>query len=176
MMKDFIESIHKNNGMLELPLEYAEYLNTKPKEIVFHDPENEQQAKLAAKVKLKTALFLGGCSAVLLFLFVYVIVSKNTLLVISLMGLITFLFSAVFIQLLTKKTQVAIGRAVIKIKQRRTGKRKSYSYFVSVAVDEPEKAIHANIPVSKSDYEKISEGTSIMIVNISSPGKGVVLD
>ena len=171
MMKDFIESIHKNNGMLELPLEYAEYLNTRPKEIVFHDPENEQQAKLAAKVKLKTGLFLGGCSAVLLFLFVYVIVSKNTLLVISLMGLITFLFSAVFIQLLTKKTQVAIGRAVIKIKQ-----RKSYSYFVSVAVDEPEKAIHANIPVSKSDYEKISEGTSIMIVNISSPGKGVVLD
>lgn len=92
------------------------------------------------------------------------------------MGLLTALFMAVTARVLCRKIQVVTGRAVIKTKQRKQSKKKIYTYYVAVAVDEPEKAIYSRIPVSKADYDKIQEGTPIMVVNISSSGKGVVLD
>ncbi len=175
-MKDFVDSLLENNMMLKLPAEYAEYLQTIPKEIVFHDPENEEQAKIAAKVKMKTVAFLVACSVVLWLLFIYVIASKNKFIVIFLMGVVTAAFTLTAISVIRKKTQVVTGRAVIKTKQRRHGKRKSYSYYVSVAVDEPEKAIYSNISVDKKDYEKIQEGSLILVVNVTATGKGVVLE
>ncbi len=116
------------------------------------------------------------CDILLLLIFVYVIATKNTFVVISLMGVLTALFITVTARVLCRKIQVVTGRAVIKTKQRRQGKRRTYLYYAAVAVDEPEKAIYSRIPISKADYDKIQQGTPIMIVNISSSGKGVVLD
>lgn len=175
-MKDFISNLLENNMQLKIPIKYAEYLNTRPGEIVYYDPENEEQAKLASKTKMKTVSFLVICSLVLWFLFIYVIATKNKLIVILLMGFVTLAFTAAAIHVVRKKTQVAIGRAVIKTKQRKQGKKKNYSYYVAVAVDTPQKAIYPNIPVSKSDYKKIQEDTPIMIVNVTASGKGVVLE
>ncbi len=175
-MKDFVSNLLENNMQLKLPMEYAEYLQNGPAEIVFRDPANEAQEKLARKTKIKSAVWLVCCSILLWLLSIYVIAGKKELLVIVLMCLITLLFTGATLRLLCTKTQVAIGRAVIKTKHRRHGKRKSYSYYVAVAVDEPRKAIHGQISVSRSVYNKIEEGTPIMILNISSPGTGVVID
>lgn len=127
-------------------------------------------------MKIKTGAWLMIGDILLLLIFVYVIVTKNTFIVISLMGVLTVLFMAETARVLGRKPQVVTGRAVIKTKQRKYGQRRSYSYYAAVAVDAPEKAIYSRIPVSKADYDKIQEGTLIMVVNIPSSGKGVVLD
>lgn len=174
-MKDLITSILENNMKLEIPIEYAEYLKINPGEIPYHDPENEEQAAIARKVKMKTASWLVICSILLWALLAYVIVSKNKPIVIALMGFMAVAFTIASASVVLKKLQVATGRAVIKMKKPSPGKKNSYSYTVAVAVDEPEKAIYSGISVSKKDYKKIQGGMPIMIVNVSS-GKGVVLD
>lgn len=174
-MKNFIDSIYENNMKLEIPAEYAEYIRIHPGKIVYHDPENDEQAAIAAKMKMKTAVWLTIGDVLLMIIFVYVIATKNTFIVIFLMGLLTALFMTETARVMCRKLQVATGRAVIKTKQRKQDSKKIYSYYVAVAVDEPEKAIYSRIPVSKADYDKIQEGTPIIIVNISS-GKGAVLD
>lgn len=172
-MEKFTKSLFENNMMLKLPPEYAEYLQSAPGEINFHDPENEEQAKIAAKRKRSHVTLLSIADIVLLLIFIYVIVTKNQFIVIFLMGVITFISIVLTVKTIKTKVQVAIGRAVIKIRKCRSGKKRSYLYTVAVAVDEPKKAIHSGILVSRKDYKKIQEGTRIMIINI---GKAVVLD
>lgn len=172
-MKNFAKSLHENDMMLKLPAKYSEYLRAEPEEIVFHDPENDEQAKIASKTKRKAVTWISISDIVLLLIFIYVIVTKNKFIVIFLMGAITFAFMAVTTKIIKTKVQVAIGKAVIKIKQREFDKKKTYYYYVAVAVDEPKKAIYSRIQVSKKDFEKIHEGTPIMIINL---GKAVVLD
>lgn len=175
-MKDFVNSIYENDMKLEIPVEYAEYIRIQPGKIVYHDPENNEQAAIAARMKIKTAAWLMIGDILLLLIFGYVIATKNTFVVISLMGVLTALFIAETARVLCRKPQVVTGRAVVKTKQRKQGKKRIYSYYTAVAVDEPEKTIYPRIPVSKADYDKIQEGTPIMVVNISSHGEGIVLD
>lgn len=177
-MKDFTESLFENGMVAKLPLEYAEYLQTTPKKLVFYDPENEQQAKIATRIKRNRLAVLTLVGLIMLFLFIYVIVTKNTLLVISLMGLMVVIFMIFIIRTAKTKPQVAIGRAVTKQKRLRlnnsSSTRNQYSYYVTIAVDKPEKAIHSGIPVSKKVYERVEEGMKIMVVNPS--GQGIILD
>lgn len=175
-MKDFVGSVYADNMMLEIPAEYAEYIRVQPGELVFHDPENDEQAAIVAKMKSETVSFFAIVDVLFLLIFICIIVSVNKFMVIFLMGLLTALFMIETVRVVRRKLQVVTGRAVIKMKKRRHDKRSTYLYYVAVAVDQPEKAIYSGISVSKEDYDKIQEGTPIMIVNISSPGKGVVLD
>lgn len=176
IMKDFTESLIENGMVAKIPIEYAEYLQTKPKELVFHDPENEEQAKIASRIKLKTLILLTLGGSIILFLFIYVIVTKNSLLVISLMGLMVVIFMIFIIRTAKTKPQVAIGRAIAKQKKLRNSSstRNQYSHYVTITVDKPEKAIHSMIPVSKKVYERVEEGMKIMVVNSS--GQGIILD
>lgn len=173
-MKNLINSILENNLTLEIPAEYSEYLCINPGKIAYHDPENEEQAAIATKMKMKQIAFFMIFDIPIIIILIYVIVTKNKLIVILLMALMAIISITQTIRVISKKLKVVTGRAVIKTKHYRHNK--NYSYYVAVAVDEPEKTIYPNISISKSDYEKIQEGTKIMIVNISSPGSGVVLD
>lgn len=172
-MKDFVENLFANDMKLSIPAEYLEYLQTRPGEIVYHEPENDEQAAVVAKMKCKRVALLTIGEVLMLMLLVYVIVTKNTLVVISLMGVMVLTFLMVLIHTVRMKPQVVTGRAVIKTKEWRGNGHNNYSYYVAVAVDWPVKTIYSRIPVSKADYEKIQEGPRIMIVNV---GKGVVLD
>lgn len=171
-MKDFREHIMENSMVAKIPVEYAEYLQTHSKKLVFHDPENDEQAKIALRIKNKTLKWLVPADLFVSLIFIYVIVTQNTLLVISLMGLLTVSFVVGTIRIVNTKPQVVVGRAVAKREEWDTGNK--YRYYVSIAVDEPEKAIHSRIPISKKDYERVEEGMRIMVVNPS--GQGVILD
>lgn len=116
--------------------------------------------------------WLVPADLLLLLIFIYVIVTQNTLLVISLMGLLTVSFVMVTIRIASKKPRVVVGRAVAKREEWAASNK--YCYYVSIAVDEPEKAIHSRIPISKKDYERVEEGMRIMVVNSS--GQGIILD
>lgn len=175
-MKDFREILNENGMVAKIPVEYAEYLQTQPKELVFHDPENDEQAKIASRIKTKKLkLFVFG-DVLLSLILIYVIVTKNTFIVISLMGLFTLMFVIKTVQIARKKPQVVVGRAVAKQKKWRATHhlKNKYDYYVSIAVDEPEKAIHSMIPVSKKVYERVEEGMRIMVANSS--GQGIILD
>lgn len=43
-MKDFVNFIYENDMKLEIPAKYAEYLRVQPGKMVYHDPENNEQA------------------------------------------------------------------------------------------------------------------------------------
>ena len=77
-MKDFVSNLLENNMQLKLPMEYAEYLQNGPAEIVFRDPANEAQEKLARKTKIKSAVWLVCCSILLWLLSIYVIAGKGS--------------------------------------------------------------------------------------------------
>ncbi|MBP3708581.1 MAG: hypothetical protein J6J36_08330 [Clostridia bacterium] len=175
-MKDFRELLDENDMVAKIPAEYSEYLQTQPKELVFHDPENDEQAKIASGVKKKTlGMFVFG-DIILLLILIYVIVTKNTFIVISLMGVLTVMFVTKTVQIARKKPQVVVGKAVTKQKKWNATHhlKNKYDYYVSIAVDEPEKAIHSMIPISKKDYERVEEGMRIIVV--SSSGQGFILD
>ena len=175
-MKDFREILNEDGMEAKIPAEYVEYIQTQPKKLVFHDPENDEQAKIASGIKRKSLAWLVLGDVFLLLIFIYVIVTKNTFLVISLMGLITGTFVIKTVQIASKKPQVVVGRAVAKQSKwdATHNLHNKYNYYVSIAVDEPEKAIHSMIPVSKKVYERVEEGMRIMVVSPS--GQGVLLD
>ncbi len=175
-MKDFRENLIENGMVAKIPIEYAEYLQTQTKELKFHDPENDEQAKIALREKRKTLGMLMFGDVVCSLILIYVIVTKNTFLVISLMGLLTVVFVINTVPVARRKPQVVVGRAVAKQKKRdfTSNAVRKFNYYVSIAVDEPEKAIHSMISVSKKDYEKVEEGMRVIVVNVSR--KGIVLD
>lgn len=175
-MKDFRESLNENGMVAKIPIEYAEYLQIQPKELVFHDPENDEQAKIASRVKTKKLILLVFVDALLLLCLIYVIVTKNTFFVISVIALLTLMLAIETVKIARKKPQVVVGRAVAKQKKWNAmhNSTNKHDYYVSIAVDEPEKAIHSMIPVSKKVYERVEEGMRIMVVNSSR--RGIILD
>ncbi len=175
-MKEFRKLLNENDMVAKIPAEYFEYLQTQPKELVFHDPENDEQAKIASRVKNKTLRMFVFGDVILLLILIYVIVTKNKFIVISLMGVMIVLFVTKTVEIARKKPQVVVGKAVTKQKKwdATHNLKTKYNYYVSIAVDEPEKAIHSMIPVSKKDYERVEEGMRIIVVNSS--GQGFILD
>ncbi len=170
-MKDFVKFIYENGMELEIPVEYSEYMNPNSGRIVYCDPEDEEQAAIAAKVKAKM-LFMMTIVVVFLLIFTVVAVTDgNKTTAAILMCAFTALFIGFTVRIVCIKPQVAIGRAVIKTKQLRQGSGRKFSYHVAIAVDKPEKTIYSGINVSRKDYEIIQEGTQILVENITGNGR-----
>ena len=174
-MKDLFNSISSNNMKLEVPAEYAEYVMSPHAKMVFHDPENDEQARIANKVKKRSAIGIIAADVLFVLLLIFVIVGQKQMSLILMVSFMTILITVLTIRTLTKKVQVAIGRAVVKKKELPSGKLRTYEYFAYVAVDKPTKTIYPRIVISEEDYNKIKVGTPMLIGNLGS-GKGVVLD
>lgn len=170
-MKDFVNYMYKNNIKLEIPVEYSEYINPNSGRIVYHDPENEEQASIAAKVKSKLLCMMTMTVVLLLIFTIVAITDGNKTTAAILMCAFTTLFIGFTLRIVCMKPQIVTGRTVIKTKQLRQGSGRRYSYHVAIAVDKPEKTIYSGINVSKKDYEIIREGTPIIVVNITGNGR-----
>ncbi len=170
-MKDFLNSIYENNMRLEIPAEYSEYIHLHPVKIAYYDPENEEQASIAAKVKSKLLCMMTMTVVLLLIFTIVAITDGNKTTAAILMCAFTTLFIGFTLRIVCMKPQIVTGRTVIKTKQLRQGSGRRYSYHVAIAVDKPEKAIYSGINVSKKDYEIIREGTPILVVNITGNGR-----
>lgn len=170
-MKNFVRSIYENGMKLEIPAEYSEYMNPNSGRIIYHDPENEEQASIAVKAKAKLLAFMSMIVILLLIFTVVAVTDGNKTTAAILMCAFTAIVIGFTVRIACIKPQVVIGRAVIKTKQLRQGSGRRFSYHVAIAVDKPEKTIYSGINVSRKDYEIIQEGTPIIVVNITGNGR-----
>ena len=151
----------------ELPAKYVGYKSVLPSQFEYHNIENGEQEKIAKEIGNQKLLIIAiatiafGASSLLAF------ITENTVL-----GIVILLITAVLLYLListiTSKPKVAFGKAVWKNwDYARTNGRigNNKIYYVSVINDDgPEKLICSRIQTTKADYDRIEEGTPILVI------------
>lgn len=149
---------------------YGSYRKVRPAELQdFHEPVNEAQKQIAKKDSTDSVKFI--CVVGLFFVLFGVIgifaggrSSVVPSIAIIVVGLI---IAGIGIVMVAGKTQVMEGGKAAWKQTHRTGSRRhrgSTSYRVSVYFDHPEKVVVPLVQTTKSDYERIEEGTPILII------------
>lgn len=143
---------------------YAAYREVKPSQLDYHDPENELQEKLTKSTD--TSMFViaavGGFFVLAGLLGIF---GGNPVagIIIGAIGLAVLGF---FFFITKSKAQVIEGRAAYKQIRysRRNGNHRSETYCVTVAFESPEKMVVPLIQTTHSDYNKIEEGTPVLLI------------
>ena len=161
------ENIANLQGLKDLQAKYADYKSVLPSQFEYHDIENEEQEKIAKKIGNQKLLITAiatiafGASSLLAF------ITGNTVLAIIIL-LITVVLLFVLISTLTSKPKVAYGKAVWKswdYTHTNGSMSKNKIYYVSVINDNgPEKLVCTRIQTTKVDYDRIEEGTPILVI------------
>ena len=172
--KDSIKELQKQfNNLTETSKKYANQGYEKTANIIYRNPENEQEEIFIKKVNIKTFIFLMIITIAFLVTLLISFVTDAKIIVKIIVGVIV-LISGYFTYKSISTKELMIGKAVYKERKRSTsGKNRSYTYFVSVA-DDKNKKIYTRIQISKKEYELVEEGTPILISKGS--GKGYIYD
>lgn len=163
-MKNLFEIAYNIDSVDELVGRYVGYTKRMAKEIEYHDPENEEQL---AKAKAIHKRVLKGFSVITVAFLIFTIlmaVTGNKLYLVAIMIICTLVLAVTTLRLMRQKAQVTEGKVVLKHFDRKIGSKKKTYYFVTAAIDYPEKVICTLIQISKADYEKVEEGTPILLV------------
>lgn len=156
-------------------VKYADYRVQPLSEAEYHDPENVEQAEKAEKIEKmnnKKIPIVLMCTLLFCAIFIYIILTTTDwtgdviMIAFTLFIACALLigFSIKMIKDKPKKVQVITGKAIYK-DVRSHGRNRGYSYLVSIIPDSGEKVIYRGIPISREDYERVTEGTPIMVVN-----------
>ncbi|MBR2240785.1 MAG: hypothetical protein IJ890_05350 [Clostridia bacterium] len=161
------ENLSNLQKLNELPAKYADYKSVLPSQFEYHNIENEEQEKIAKEIGNQKLLIIAiatiafGASSLLAF------ITEKTVLAIVIL-LITAVLLYLLISTITSKPKVAFGKAVWKNwdyahTNGRMGNNKIY--YVSVINDDgPEKLVCSRIQTTKADYDRIEEGTPILVI------------
>lgn len=156
-------------------VKYADYKVQPLSEAEYHDPENVEQVEKAEKIEKmnnKKIPIILMCTLLFSAISIYIIWTtaewtKEIIMIALTMFIATALlirFSIKMIKDKPKKVQVITGKAIYK-DTRSHSRNRGYSYLVSIIPDSGEKVIYRKIPISREDYERVTEGTHIMVVN-----------
>lgn len=155
----------KMNEMSALSQKYIDYRPVNPSEVRYRDVQNDFEKEMASKVANGVTWLIAIVGIAFTASGILGVSTGKTALgiIIILMGLGISIYGIITAM---SKVQVAYGRAVWKnFRYNNTsGARRTKMYFASVIIDEPEKIIVRDIQTSKEDYEKIIEGTPMMII------------
>lgn len=156
----------------DLGSKYSDYIPKMSSEIVYHDPETLEQEMLAKSIVKKNdkSILLYMASLISIALFIYMIVNKGNITGIIIMFIfcgICVAMSIFNIKSKFEKTQIMIGKVadkhIVRNYERSTYRNRTAE--VSVIPDGGEKIIYRNIRISIEDYEKVIEGSTVMVVN-----------
>ena len=161
-VQDAVEEIEK---MQELAVKYYDYRSGKATEIVYHDPETKEQEEKARAIQKKTSRLIYIVTACFLLMLVLTIATEKELWKILLMAAVTAVPSIFAVRAATRKLQVMTGKAVYKQAKVQDIATQRKLYYVSVIPDSGEKVIYTLIQISKEDYEKVEEGTPVLVVD-----------
>lgn len=160
----------KLNNMLdelnELGVKYANYKITNLKKAPFRDPESDEELKASKKITNETNKFMALFTFIMLVFLVLTIITSKNVLGITIMSILFIIPLILLIKGYFGKTQVFTGTAVYKQKRAYGNvEKRRYTYHISVIPDNGEKVIYTSIQVSRENYEQITEGTHVMVVN-----------
>lgn len=151
------------------------YVRGKLSEVVYHDPENQEQEEIAKKIANR-----HKNGSYVLYIFSVFCIVIAILSIIMKVGNIWFIgcmivISAVLVytsidamKMERQKTKIITGKAISKqIRKTSSSGRvhRNKRYYVTIIPDSGEKVIYDLIPISRDDYQRTTEGTPIMVVN-----------
>ncbi len=163
-MKNLFETAYNDVSLNEMAAKYYGYVSRSPKDIVFRDPDNQEQLKKAKKIRRKVLLMVSIATVIFFLSGVLAFLNGNKPSLVLFIGIFTLGLFVYTLFLLCQRTQIATGRVVLKHVNNTIGSRKRNTYLVSVAIDYPEKIICTDIQMNLDDYERSSEGTPVLLV------------
>ena len=164
---DGFEKVSEFMGNMEdTALRYSEYKSVAVSSLDYHEVESEEQLGRIKKAGRKNSLVIVVVLVAFLLTGVFSIIKAEYAI-----GVVLILFSGLLVFLylpgVFKKPMIKKGKAVWK-QTRHTGSRHrngyNRTYYVTVAFEKPEKMLCQLVQTSKEDYEKISEGTPVILV------------
>lgn len=174
MNKEDLEKLQKKfNEITEKSKKYSDLGYEKSNKVIYRKPENKIEEEFVKRVNFKSFIFFLIFTIAFLASFILVLISKPSILLILITVLPTIAGGYLTFRSV-KSNELMIGKAVYKERKRNTSKKtRSYIYFVSV-LDEENKLIYTRIQISKLEYDRVEEGTPILISKGS--GKGYIYD
>ncbi len=154
------------NEISEVSARYSDYREVVPSKIDYHEPENEMQEKVAKKCRAGAGPLIATVGAVFLAAGIFMAVKSGPLvfgIIISLLGAGILVFAGMT---LLSRPMVAECRAVwkqVRYTSKSSGGR-SKTYHVTVVIEHPEKLLCKLVQTTKADYDRIEEGTEVLLV------------
>lgn len=160
-IEDFI------GGLAEVSERYSSYKEVNPSEIEYHEPANEAQRKAASTCKngagpLIAIVGLGFLASGIFMMVNSTYFAMGIVICLISIGILIFAGRTIF-----SKPVTAECRAVwkqMRYTSRGSSGRRSRSYYVTVVFDHPEKLLCKLVQTTKADYEKIEEGTPVLLI------------
>ena len=163
-MRNLFEIAYNVDSVHELVGRYVGYTKRNANELEYHEPENDEQLAKAKAVRKRVLTGFSAITAAFLIFTVLMAVTGNKLYLVAIMVIGTLVLAFMTLRLMRQTAQVTEGKVVLKHYDRKLGSKKKTYYFVTAAIDYPEKVICTRIPISKADYEKVKEGSPILLV------------
>ncbi len=162
-MKVVEELKNKMEELQEISSRYTDYKVVLPSKIKYKNIENEKQEELVKNyLKSPTLVIIVATIAFSLTALLSFLLGKTTIGIISAICTLPLIYFT--ITTICNKPQIAFGKAVWKKEEYSNFNSPTIKmYYVYVAIEE-EKVILQHIQTTKKDYEKIEEGTKIMII------------
>ncbi len=145
---------------------YSDFKVIPANKLPFREPATDFEKKCAKKVKTGNITFLSIFAAVSLALLILVFAYKAGLFAYILMGVLLLISVIGLVVVIVNKPKISAAKVVTTNKQLTTdnkGKTKT-SYNASVCVDVPSKLLAHGVKVSKRQYDRLNEGTDVIVV------------
>mgnify|MGYP003315314466 CR=1 FL=1 len=153
-------------NMQDTANKYVEYQRVEPENIVYHEITDERQLELVKKAVNKSSFVVIAVLIAFLATGIYSICTGG-ILAGGMLLVFTALLVYFFIPGVISKPVVKEGKAIWK-QTRRSGtdnnRKNKYTYYVTIIFEEPSKMLCQLIQTNKEDYEKIEEGTSVLLI------------
>ena len=147
-----------------LSVKYQDYKKAMPSKIRFRAPQNDYEREVASKVTNRVAWIIGigliafAATAVLAFR-----VGQTGIAIVCI--LVTLFLGYFFFNGVLGKAKVAYGVAVWKhYRVDNVALESSKTFFFSVIFDEPEKIIVRDLQTNREDFDKMVEGSRVMVI------------
>lgn len=163
-MKNLFEIAYNIDSLNELAGRYVGYTKRMANEIEYHEPVNEEQLAKAKDVRKKPRLAFLAITVLFLIASIFGVVTGSELYFNLIVIFCTIFLAVMTIRLMREEIQVTEGNVVLKHYDRKIGSKRKTAYYVTAAIDYPEKVICTRILISKADYEKVDEGSPILLV------------
>ena len=163
-MDMFEEANERLEEMRALSQKYIEYKPVMPSQVKYRDIQNDAERQLVGDVVNSTTKLIAIVGLAFLATGIFALCTKKIVLgiIVSLIGAGICIFA---INTGMSKPKVAFGRAVFKqFRYQRFPVESSKMFYASVIIDEPEKIIVRDVQTSRRDYDRIVEGTPMILI------------
>lgn len=166
------------NEMQNASARYADHQQKHANDIVYREPMNNEESSKAKKMSAKLALVTGGMTALFALITLGTIIGGKGMKGALLMAVLTAVLGFLTYKTISTKPQVMTGIVVFKGEHstgKATGKNTSRTYYVSVKPDSGEMVIYKDIRISYAEYNKVSEGTHVLVAKTGVSAEACVL-